>query len=122
MTHRNRTSIVLSTTLFLVFGARAFAADSDVRKVYNSKCKIWHGEDGSGDTKMGEKLKVADLGSPEVQAKTDEELTTTIRDGKDKMPKFGESCPTRRSRPSSPTYVRSLRHESTERVQHLGGG
>ena len=56
--------------------------------LYKSKCAMSHGPDGSGKTMMGEKLKVADLRSADVQKKTVAELTTIITKGKDKMPPY----------------------------------
>jgi len=54
--------------------------------LFKAKCAMCHGPDGVGKTKMGEILKVPDLHSPEVQAKTDAELTQIITKGKNKMP------------------------------------
>ncbi len=55
--------------------------------VFKSKCVTCHGPDGSG-TAVGKSLQVADLRSPEVQSKSDAELTQAISDGKGNMPGF----------------------------------
>jgi len=55
--------------------------------VYKSKCQTCHGPDGGG-TAVGKSLKVADLRSPDVQSRSDAELTQVIFDGKDNMPGF----------------------------------
>jgi cytochrome c6 len=55
--------------------------------VYKSKCQTCHGPDGGG-TAVGKSLKVADLRSPDVQSKSDAELTQVISDGKNNMPGF----------------------------------
>jgi mono/diheme cytochrome c family protein len=55
--------------------------------VYKSKCTTCHGPDGGG-TAVGKSLKAADLRSPEVQSKSDAELTQVISDGKGNMPGF----------------------------------
>lgn len=55
--------------------------------VYKSKCATCHGPDGAG-TAVGKSLKVADLRSPEVQSKSDAELTQSVSDGKGNMPGF----------------------------------
>jgi cytochrome c6 len=52
---------------------------------YKSKCAMCHGPDGSGDTTMGEKMKVKDLRSAEVQKQTDAELAAIIAKGKSPM-------------------------------------
>jgi cytochrome c6 len=61
----------------------------DGATLYKSKCAMCHGADGKGDTPMGKKLSVRDLGSPEVQKQTDAELTTIITKGKGKMTPYG---------------------------------
>jgi mono/diheme cytochrome c family protein len=57
----------------------------DGATLYKSKCAMCHGPDGKGETPMGKKLTVRDLGSPDVQKQTDAELTTIITKGKGKM-------------------------------------
>ena len=64
----------------------AFA--SDAADLYKSKCAMCHGPDGGGDTPMGKKLTVKDLRSPDVQKKSDADLTTVVTKGKDKMPAY----------------------------------
>lgn len=61
----------------------------DGATLYKTKCAMCHGADGKGDSPMGKKLNVRDLGSPEVQKQTDAELTTIVTNGKNKMPAFG---------------------------------
>jgi len=45
-------------------------------------CALCHGPSGSGDTTMGKKNNIRDFHSDAVQSQTDEQLVTTIRDGK----------------------------------------
>jgi mono/diheme cytochrome c family protein len=71
-------ALVLSTASFADGGADTFKA----------KCAACHGASGAGDTGMGKTLKLRDLGSAEVQAQSDEELTTIITKGKGKMPAY----------------------------------
>jgi mono/diheme cytochrome c family protein len=56
--------------------------------LFKGKCAMCHGPDGAGKTMMGEKLKIPDLHSAEVQKKTDAELKAVITKGKDKMPAY----------------------------------
>ena len=56
--------------------------------VYKAKCVTCHGQDGSGNTPVGKSLQVADLRSPEVQKKSDAELTVSVSEGKGNMPAF----------------------------------
>lgn len=55
---------------------------------FKAKCAMCHGADGKGDTAMGKKFGLKDLGSAEVQAKSDADLSGIITNGKDKMPKY----------------------------------
>jgi mono/diheme cytochrome c family protein len=65
-------------------------AQSDAAKVYKTNCALCHSADGSGDSASGKALKAKDLRSPEVQGKSDAELTEVITKGKGKMPAFGQ--------------------------------
>jgi mono/diheme cytochrome c family protein len=57
--------------------------------LFKGKCAMCHGQDASGKTAMGEKLKIRDLRSAEVQKQTDAELEGIISKGKEKMPAYG---------------------------------
>ncbi len=81
-----RASIVVMALAF-VFSTVAFAADTGA-DLFKAKCASCHGADGKGETTMGKNLKVKDLGSSEVQAKSDADLTTVISDGKKPMPAY----------------------------------
>jgi mono/diheme cytochrome c family protein len=61
----------------------------DALQIYKHQCAACHGENGKGDTPEGKRLKTPDLGSAEVQNKSDAELAKIVADGKGKMPKFG---------------------------------
>ena len=64
----------------------AFAADGAA--VYKAKCATCHGADGKGQTPMGKKMNLRDLGAPEVQKQTDKELYDWTAVGKGKMPGY----------------------------------
>ena len=66
-----------------------FAASG--KSIFDEQCSSCHGQDGRGQTPAGKALRVQDLTGKAVQAKTDEELTTVIKKGKDKMPAFESS-------------------------------
>lgn len=70
-----------------VTGSTPLAAQ-DGPTLFKTKCAMCHGPDGKGETPMGKKLSIRDLGSAEVQKQTDAELTTIISKGKGKMPAF----------------------------------
>ena len=54
--------------------------------VYKAKCASCHGADGVGATPAGKATKARDFCSDEVKKETDEEWTTIIVKGKNKMP------------------------------------
>jgi mono/diheme cytochrome c family protein len=80
--HRNTAAAIVAIFALLV----ATAAFADGAAVYKAKCAMCHGATGAGDTPVGKTMKVPPLASPDVQKKTDAELTTVVTDGKGKMP------------------------------------
>ncbi len=58
---------------------------------FSAKCAGCHGADGSGSSPMGQRMKVRDLRSPDVQKQTDAELTSIVTNGKPPMPGYGKS-------------------------------
>ena len=73
-----------AVAMALILPASAFA---DGASLFKTKCAACHGPDGTGQTPMGRKLLVKNLGSAEVQKLTDPEITQVLTDGKGKMPK-----------------------------------
>jgi mono/diheme cytochrome c family protein len=63
-------------------------ADESAEATFKGKCAMCHGPDGAGKTMMGEKLKIPDLQSADVQKKTDADLKAIIIKGKNKMPGY----------------------------------
>src|SRR5579864_4087449 len=82
--------LVLFLLCLSFFASRLFAA-GEGEDVYKAKCANCHAADGSGNTTIGKKLKAPDLGAPQVQKKSDAEITQIIAKGKDKMPPFEKS-------------------------------
>lgn len=72
--------------LIMALAPVAFAADGAA--IYKSKCATCHGADGKGQSPMGKKMNLRDLGSPEVQKQTDKELYDWTAVGKGKMPGY----------------------------------
>ena len=68
-------------------GAQASAG----KTIFSTKCAICHGQDGSGNTPIGKKLKIKDLRSAEVQHMSDADLSNLIAKGKGKMPAYEKS-------------------------------
>ena len=76
----------VAVLLVMTFPMALSAADGAA--VYKAKCASCHAPDGSGQSPMGKKMNLRDLGSPEVQAQTDKELHAWTADGKGKMPAY----------------------------------
>ena len=78
--------ISVSLILILTLAPMAFAADGAA--IYKAKCATCHGADGKGQSPMGKKMNLRDLGSPEVQKQTDQQLYDWTAVGKGKMPAY----------------------------------
>lgn len=81
-------------------------ADGDAA-VFKSKCAPCHGADGSGNTAMGKKLSVRNMGSSEVQNQSDAQLYNIIAKGKGKMPGYEKSL-SRQQIDQLVAYIRQL--------------
>ena len=55
--------LVAALALPLMVSSSAKAADEATTKLFQTKCGTCHGKDGKGTTKMGEKMKIADMTS-----------------------------------------------------------
>ena len=77
--------IVLAVAL--MFSTSVFAADSGA-DLFKTKCAMCHGADGKGETPMGKRLGIKDLGAADVQKQSDSDLTAAIAKGKGKMPAY----------------------------------
>jgi len=83
------TSLIAFATCTL-FALPARSQSGDV--LFKAKCAACHGADGKGETAVGKADKIRDLGSPDVQKQTDDELSGIISAGKGKtMPAYGKS-------------------------------
>ncbi|MFY9558827.1 MAG: cytochrome c [Terriglobales bacterium] len=71
--------------LFIFALIPALSSAQDGAATFKAKCAMCHGPDGSGKTAMGEKLKIRDLHSADVQKQTDAELAQIVTKGKNKM-------------------------------------
>ncbi len=78
---------VLAVVLSVSLPAHAQNASA---ALFKSKCAMCHGDDGSGSA-IGKKMGAHDFTTAEVQKMSDAELTETITNGKNKMPKYGAS-------------------------------
>lgn len=84
---RKKLTALTMALAMLALPLPSLAADGGA-DLFKSKCAMCHGPDGAGKTLMGEKLKIPDLHSTDVQKKTDADLKTIVAKGKDKMPGY----------------------------------
>lgn len=76
--------LVAAVMLALPLGALA----ADGAAVYKARCASCHGADGKGETPVGKKMELRDLGSADVQKQTDAQIEEITAKGKGKMPAF----------------------------------
>lgn len=101
------TAAVIALVPVLGWAAENAAANDTGKAPYKAKCQACHAADGSGKTPVGKSLKVADLRSPEIQKKSDAELSEFIANGKGNMPSFKSSTKEEDIR-AIVAYLRSL--------------
>ena len=76
---------VLVFTLSFVTWSPAQDTGADL---FKARCAACHGADGKGETTMGKKMGLKDLGSADVQGKSDADINGVITNGKDRMPPY----------------------------------
>ncbi len=85
----SKTKIVVSV-VFCLFCAAAGWAQGDAKAIFLDKCSICHGEDGTGKTAKGKKLKVKDIHAT-VGTESAPDMIKIVADGKGKdMDGFGK--------------------------------
>lgn len=82
-----RSAVALLSLACVCWPVSARAQDAG-EKVYKAKCAMCHGPAGGGNTPAGKTTKARDLCSDDVKKETDEEWTTIISNGKNKMPAY----------------------------------
>jgi len=69
------------TTLAITLCLCVAAAAENPPELFKKTCSNCHGADGKGNTTAGQKMKIPDLASPEVQKLSDEAMFETIAYG-----------------------------------------
>ena len=105
---KNAMKLFLTVLAFALVFATASYADSG-GDTFKAKCAMCHGADGKGATAMGKTLNLRDLGSADVQAQSDADLTNIVTNGKGKMPKYDGKLTTDQIA-DVVKYLRTLKH------------
>ena len=100
--------ILAIVLMMLAAPSRSAETAPDGGKTYGAKCASCHGADGSGNTAIGKRLNLRDLGSADVQKQSDDELAQIIDKGKGKMPGFGSKL-SKAQIDDLVKYIRSLK-------------
>jgi mono/diheme cytochrome c family protein len=79
----------IATVLAVVLSLPLSAHAQGAADTFKSKCAACHGADGTGSV-MGKKMGAHDFTTAEVQKMSDADLTATITNGKNKMPKYAD--------------------------------
>ena len=88
--------LIVSSMALLIAGAVSVRA-ADAKENWDKSCKVCHGADGKGKTKMGEKAGAKDYTDAKVQeGMKDEAMFKAIKEGvkegdKTKMKAFGDA-------------------------------
>ena len=82
----------IAMALVVVFSVSLPAHAQDAAGLFKTKCAACHGADGTGSA-MGKKMGAHDFTTAAVQEMSDAQLTDTITNGKNKMPKYGSLPP-----------------------------
>ena len=82
-------SIRAAVILLAALAATQFSfAQGSGADTFKAKCTMCHGEDGLGNTSVGKAMGVVSYKEPDVKKLTNAEMTTIIKNGKNKMPAF----------------------------------
>lgn len=98
--------LTYAAAILIVCVAPSYAAIEGA-DTYKAKCAICHGQDGGGNTPVGQRMKIRDLRSTEVQKQGDAALTAIIAKGQKAMPAFSKSLTSEQIK-DLVGYVRSI--------------
>jgi mono/diheme cytochrome c family protein len=99
--------LTVATVLAVVLSASVSAQAQGAADLFKSKCAMCHGADGTGSA-IGKKMGAHDFTTAEVQKMSDANITETITNGKNKMPKYSDKLKPEEIK-GLVAYIRSLK-------------
>ncbi len=102
-------ALLIATVAVLPALLMAASGNADAgQAVFAKSCKVCHGAQGQGNPAIAKTLNVVlpDLGSKEVQAKSDDELKKEVMEGKGKMKPVKTASPSEIA--DAIAYIRTL--------------
>jgi cytochrome c6 len=90
----------------VLLAAPALGQDSGA-DIFKLKCAMCHGAEGKADTPAGKAFKAASFSDPAVVKISDADRTVVVKNGKNKMPAFGDKLTTDQIA-SVLAYIRTL--------------
>jgi len=81
--------LTVAAVLAVVLSASVSAQAQGAADLFKSKCAMCHGADGTGSA-IGKKMGAHDFTTADVQKMSDADITETITNGKNKMPKYSD--------------------------------
>jgi cytochrome c6 len=102
---------VIVLFVVVVFSGRDAVAGGDPSSAgadtFAAKCASCHAKDGSGNSTIGKKMALRDLGSAAVQKQTDQQLYDITAKGRKKMPAYDKKLSAAQIK-DLVAYIRSL--------------
>ena len=100
---------------FLISGIAFAEVDKKTERTWKANCASCHGQAGKGDTAQGQAMKVSDMSTAAVQAKSDDDFKKAILEGvhtetagvKQDMPAFKQLTPDQVT--ALTAYIRSFK-------------
>jgi mono/diheme cytochrome c family protein len=86
---RARLKCAVVVGMMVSIAAPVFGQDSGA-DIYKLKCAMCHAVDGTANTPAGKAFKAASFSDPAVVKISDADRTVVVKNGKNKMPVFGD--------------------------------
>ncbi len=100
---------VAATVCLVGLAATPAIAQNNGMDLYQSKCQMCHGRDGTGNTPAGRAIKAFSFKSPALMKASDAELIMAVKNGKGRMPAYSGKLSEAQIK-AAISYIRKLQH------------